>query len=342
MKRMLNTLYVMSSDGALRKDGETVLLERPEARPFRVPTINLESIICFGNTSCTTPLLAFCARQGISISWLTATGRYMGSFHGPISGNILLRKEQYRRSDDRAKAAKIAQSVVTGKILNSRTVVLRAARQCEGETQLRLQRHADELRDSLEMLRQPWTLDVLRGIEGDAAKCYFQCMDDMVLANKPEMGFSRRSRRPPLDPANAALSFAYTLLFHDVSSALQSVGLDPAAGFLHADRPGRHSLALDVMEEFRAYVADRLVLTLINRQQLRPEHFVRTDSGAMVMEEEARRTLVGSYQKRKQERIEHPFIHEKVEIGLLPFVQAQLLARHLRGDLDAYPPFIAK
>lgn len=342
MKRMLNTLYVMSGDGTLRKEGETVLLERPNLPPFRVPVINLESIICFGNTSCTTPLLAFCAQQGISISWLTENGRYMGSFHGPITGNILLRKEQYRRAEDPSQAARIAQSIVTGKVLNSRTVLLRAARQSEGEMQVRLQRHAAELQGSLQALRQPQPLEVLRGIEGDAAKCYFQCLDDMVLVNKPEMGFARRSRRPPLDPANAALSFAYTLLMHDVSSALQSVGLDPAAGYLHADRPGRHSLALDLMEELRAYLADRLVLTLINRQQVRPEHFVCTQSGAVMMQEEARKTVVAAYQTRKQEQLEHPFIQEKVEIGLLPFVQAQLLARYLRGDLDAYPPFLVK
>lgn len=342
MRRMLNTLYVMSGDGILRKEGETLLLERPGVQPFRVPIINLESVICFGNTSCTTPVLAFCAKTGISISWLTETGRYMGTFHGPITGNILLRKEQYRRAGDAVQAARIAQSIVTGKILNSRAVMLRAARQSEGDTQERLQRCASELQRSLEILKRPQTLEALRGIEGDAARSYFQCVDDMILVNKSEMGFSHRNRRPPLDPTNAALSFVYTLLMHDVSSALQAVGLDPAAGYLHADRPGRHGLALDLMEELRAYLADRLVLTLINRQQLRPEHFVHTQSGAVTMEEEARRLVVATYQERKQEQLEHPFIHEKVEIGLVPFVQAQLLARHLRGDLDGYPPFLVK
>lgn len=342
MRRMLNTLYVMSGDGTLRKEGETLVLERPNHPPFRVPVINLESVVCFGNTSCTTPVLSFCAERGVSLCWLAETGRYIGSFHGPVTGNILLRKEQYRRAEDPVQAARIAQSFVVAKILNSRSVVLRAARQSDGGVQERLRKCASELQRALETLRRPHSLETLRGIEGEAARWYFQSLNDMVLVNKPDMGFTRRSRRPPLDPANATLSFVYTLLVHDVSSALQAVGLDPAAGYLHADRPGRHGLALDLMEELRAYLGDRLVLTLINRQQLRPEHFECTSSGAVVMQDEARRTLVAAYQERKQEQLLHPFIQERVEIGLLPFVQAQLLARHLRGDLDGYPPFLVR
>jgi len=261
---------------------------------------------------------------------------------GPASGNVLLRRTQYRRAD--SNPAVIAQTVVAAKIANSRTVLLRALRDrpdSAGADTLRANAH--HLAHLLDEVRRPERdLDKVRGLEGEAARTYFSAFDHLITTHKEDFFFERRSRRPPLDNVNALLSFVYTLLAHDVTAALEGVGLDPGVGFLHRDRPGRAGLALDLMEELRPFLADRLTLTLINRQQIKPTGFHRTESGAVYMDDSTRKTVLTAYQERKRETVRHPFLQEEAEVGLLPHLQAMLLARHLRGDLDAYPPFIAR
>jgi CRISPR-associated protein Cas1 len=287
--------------------------------------------------------MGFCAENGVGISFLTEHGRFLARVQGPVSGNVLLRREQYRRADDPQTSADIARALLTGKIANSRTVLQRALRD-----------HADKmaadevgfavrrLSNHLDLLNRDQPLDILRGFEGDAAHIYFSVFDHLIVAQKEEFSFQERNRRPPLDNVNALLSFVYTLLVHDIRSALETVGLDPAVGFLHRDRPGRPSLALDLMEEFRPFLADRLALSLINLRQVHEKGFQKSDSGAVLMTDETRKTLLVAYQERKQEEILHPFLDEKVTIGLLFHTQALLMARYLRGDLDGYPPFIWK
>jgi len=278
-----------------------------------------------------------------AITHLTENGRFLARVEGPVSGNILLRREQYRRSADPDQSAGIARAMVAGKLLNSRTVLQRALRDHPDipggekveQSILRLDRQVQALQESA-------SLDVVRGLEGDASHTYFDVFDHLVTAQKESFFFHGRSRRPPMDNLNALLSFVYTLMVHDARSACEGVGLDPQAGFLHRDRPGRPSLALDLMEEFRSFLGDRLALTLINLRQVQGKGFKTTESGAVEMTDDTRKELLVAYQKRKQEPIEHPFINEKVEIGLLFHVQALLLARHIRGDLDGYPPFIWK
>jgi CRISPR-associated protein Cas1 len=272
---------------------------------------------------------------------MTENGRFLARVQGPVSGNVLLRREQYRCADSRERSAEIARSVVIAKIANGRTGIMRAAREhvvpasCEA-----LSAAASDLAHHLSMLEKPLiSLDSVRGIEGDAARTYFSVFDHMIISQKEAFFFTERSRRPPLDAMNALLSFIYTLLVHDTASALEGIGLDPAVGFLHRDRPGRPSLALDIMEEFRPMIADRLALTLVNRQQVHGGGFASTETGAVLMDEKTRKEVLIAYQKRKQEEIVHPFIGEKMCIGLIPHVQSMLLARFLRGDLDGYPPY---
>jgi CRISPR-associated protein Cas1 len=287
--------------------------------------------------------LGLCAERGVAISFLTERGRFLARVTGPVSGNVLLRREQYRRADDPGSASDIARSAVAGKIANSRNVLLRSLRDhpdCAGAE--RLNAAVERLADAQRRLADPLPLDTVRGLEGEAGQAYFGVFDHLIVAQKDAFRFERRSRRPPLDAVNALLSFLYTLLAHDVAAALEGVGLDPAVGFLHRDRPGRPGLALDVMEELRSAIADRLALSLINRQQVKPEGFQSSESGAVTMDDATRKEVLVAYQKRKQEEVQHPFLQEKVAIGLIPHVQALLLARHLRGDLDGYPPMIWK
>nr|WP_244148793.1 type I-C CRISPR-associated endonuclease Cas1c [Desulfonatronum thiosulfatophilum] len=298
-------------------------------------------MVCFGQVSCSPFLLGLCAERDVGVSFLTEYGRFLARMQGPVSGNVLLRREQYRWADDHERSADMARFILTGKIANSRTVLRRALRDhgskpC-AET---LENAARSLRCSLDQLQVPASLDALRGIEGDAAGTYFSVFDHLITAQKCAFQFRNRSRRPPLDNVNCLLSFAYTLLMHDVRSALESVGLDPAVGFLHRDRPGRSGLALDIMEEFRPVISDRLVLSQINLGAIKESGFIRAETGGIQMKDDTRKAFLVAYQKRKQEVINHPFLNEKVEIGLLPFIQALLLARHVRGDLNGYPPFI--
>jgi CRISPR-associated protein Cas1 len=349
MRHLLNTLYVTTQGAYLARDGETVLVRVEQETKLRVPIHTLGGIVCFGQVSCSPPLMGLCAERNVAISFLSEHGKFFARVQGPVSGNVLLRREQYRRADSEEFSAKIAQAVVVAKVANCRTVLLRALRDHSDsiapEQVSALETAAARLAHLLDdpaLRNQDVALDAVRGREGDAARTYFEVFDHLVTAQKEDFFFHERSRRPPLDNLNGLLSFLYTLLVHDVTAALETVGLDPAVGYLHRDRPGRPSLALDLMEEFRPVLADRLALSLVNRQQIRGKGFTKTETGAVMMDDATRKEVLVGYQKRKQEEIQHPFLGEKVEVGLLPYVQAMLLARYLRGDLDGYPPFFWK
>lgn len=343
MKKLLNTLYVTSEKAFLSKEGETVVIEIDQQVKSRFPIHILESIVCFGYVMCTPSLMYLCAENRVSISFISNYGKFLARIQGPVQGNVLLRREQYRKAEDIAQSELIARSIIIGKIVNSNVVLMRAIREAKNDVvKEQLKSASLHLEYLLKSVNRTEGLDKLRGLEGDAAKRYFSVFDHLILHQKQCFYFKERSRRPPLDNMNALISFLYTLLAHDVASALESVGLDPAVGFLHQDRPGRPSLALDLMEECRSFLADRLALTLINRQQIKGTGFTKTESGSVYMDETTRKEVLTSYQKRKQEEITHPFLNEKISIGLIPYIQASLLARYLRGDLDAYPPFIWK
>ena len=343
MKKHLNTLFVTTQGAYLSKEGETVVVKVEGEIKLRVPVHTIAGIVCFGNVSCSPYLMGFCAESNVAISFLTEHGRFLAKVQGPVSGNVLLRREQYRKADDPKFSAEATKFVLTGKIANCRTVLQRALRDHANKIdEEELRSTVMRLNHLIELLNQEQPLDVLRGIEGDAAHIYFNVFDHLIVAQKEAFRFDERNRRPPLDNVNCLLSFIYTLLMHDVRSALESVGLDPAVGFLHRDRPGRPGLALDLMEEFRPFIADRLTLSLINLQQVQDKDFKKMNSGAVIMNDDARKTLLVAYQERKQEEITHPFLDEKVMIGMLFHIQALLMARYLRGDMDGYPPFIWK
>lgn len=343
MKKHLNTLFVTSQGAYLAKEGETIVVKVNQEVRLRLPVHTIGGIVCFGNVSCSPFLMGFCGENGVGISFLTESGHFLARVQGPVSGNILLRRAQYRLADDVEYSAKMAKAFVTGKIANCRTVLQRTLRDHAGKVnEDALRSCVDDLNRALKSLELNQTLEEARGLEGEAAHSYFNVFDHLIVAQKESFSFRDRNRRPPLDNVNCLLSFLYTLLVHDCRSALESVGLDPACGFLHRDRPGRPSLALDLMEEFRPFLADRLVLSLINLRQVQTGGFKKTENGAVVMDDETRKTVLVAYQERKQEEIMHPFLEEKVTIGLLFHVQALLLARCLRGDLDGYPPFIWK
>lgn len=343
MKQLLNTLFVTTQGSYLAKKGDTVLVNVEQETRLRVPIHTLGSIVCFGNVACSLFLMGLCGENNVHLSFLTENGRFLARVHGPVNGNVLLRKEQYRRSDSLEDSAEIARAIVLAKIANCRVVLQRALRDRTDnnpDAESAIASAVNELSYPLEELRRPAPLDSVRGTEGIAANTYFSAFDHLITANKDAFYFKDRNRRPPMDNVNALLSFAYTLLVHDISSALEAVGLDPAVGFLHRDRPGRPSLALDMMEEFRPYLADRFVLSLVNRRQVKPSGFRKTESGAVTMDDETRKAVLVAWQNRKQEERVHPFLQETVKIGLLPHVQAMLMARYLRGDLEGYPPFL--
>lgn len=342
MKKLLNTLFVTTQGAYLARKGETVLVNVERETKLRVPIHNLGSIVCFGNVAASPFLMGLCGERNVTLSFLTENGRFLARVKGPVSGNVLLRREQYRRADDLDASAVIAKAVVTAKIANCRVVLQRAQRDRPELQQTALPNAANDLQQSLQDLQTQENLDSIRGVEGNAANTYFSVFDHLINANKEAFFFKQRSRRPPLDNVNTLLSFLYTLLVHDVASALEGVGLDPAVGYLHRDRPGRPSLALDLMEELRPYLADRLALSLINRQQVKASGFTQQETGAVTMDDDTRKTVLVAWQKRKQEDITHPFLQEKIQLGLIPHVQAMLLARYLRGDLDGYAPFLWK
>lgn len=344
MRRQLNTLYVTTDGAWLRKDGRNIVLEVERQERARLPVHMLESLVCIGRVAVSPQLLGFCAEQGISICYLTPQGRFLARVEGPVSGNVLLRRAQYRASDDPEACAAIVRNMLAGKIHNQRAVLARGWRD-HGDRlgNVPAFQHAlKRLKRIPQRLLHETTIDVLRGLEGEAAQSYFGVFGQLVRVESPRLQFGGRNRRPPRDAFNALLSFFYTLLTHDCRSALESVGLDPAVGFLHRDRPGRPSLALDLAEEFRPLLGERLALSLINRKQLNERDFKFFETGAVQLQDDARKMALIAYQERKREQIQHAFLSEKVDIGLLPFVQAQLLARHVRGDLDGYPPFLWK
>ena len=343
MKKLLNTLYITSRKTCLSREGENVLVQVDRKSKHYFPIHLLEGIVCFGNVMCTPSLIQLCTFNKVTVSFLSDRGRFLARVQGPVSGNVLLRREQYRKADNEHHSVHIARSIILGKIANSRSVLMRAAREQVDETALACLKkaclHLSYLSQNVSRFN---SLDTLRGIEGEAAKTYFSVFDFLILSQKEEFFFKERSRRPPLDNMNALMSFLYTLLVHDITSALESVGLDPSVGYLHKDRPGRPSLALDMMEEFRSVLSDRLALTLINRLQIKGMGFKKSDSGDVKMDDETRKEVLVAYQKRKQETILHPFLGEKISIGLIPYVQASLFSRYLRNDLDGYPPFVWK
>ncbi|MGE3181805.1 MAG: type I-C CRISPR-associated endonuclease Cas1c [Phycisphaerae bacterium] len=343
MKHHLNTLFVTTPRAYLRREGESVLVRVENETRLRTPIHHLGAIVTFGSIGFSPSLLELCATRGVSVSFLKETGRFMANVVGPQSGNVLLRRTQFETADDEAAALPLAKSFVLGKIANTRIVLLRAAREATNASKREsIGSCAKRLGFVLNDVEQVGSLDGLRGLEGDAARTYFATFNDLILL--PDCGFAMngRSRRPPLDPLNTLLSFLYTLLVLDARGACEAVGLDPQVGFLHALRPGRPSLALDLIEELRPFLADRLALSLINRKQLVARDFQKQEAGGYLMTDDARKKVLVAYQKRKQETIMHSFIGESTTIGLLVHLQARLLARHLRGELDAYPPFIAK
>lgn len=340
MKKHLNTLFVTTQGAYLAKDGETVAIRIEGKVMLRLPVHTLDGIVCFGNVGCSPFLLGFCAEQDITISFLTEHGRFLARVQGPVSGNVLLRREQYRRADDLDFSARMAGAFIKGKVANCRYLLNRALRDHSDKIDSQaVNQGANHLSGLLKSLDRDMPLDTIRGTEGDGAHVYFSVFDHLIIRNKEDFFFHRRSRRPPLDRVNCLLSFLYTLIMHDVRSALECTGLDPAVGFLHRDRPGRSGLALDMMEEFRP-VADRMTLSLINRGQLRAKDFAVSNSGGVRMKDEARKTLLTAYQERKQDVLQHPFLEEKMPLGLFFHTQALLLARFFRGDLDGYPPVI--
>lgn len=341
MRKLLNTLHVMTQGAYVHREGETVAVKIEGETRLRVPVHTLEGLVCWGQVSCSPPVLALCCEQGVGISFLAESGRFLARVHGPVSGNVLLRRQQYRSADDAVCSLSIVRMIVAAKIANSRVVLLRAAREANNpKAEALLRESSGRLAEIGQLAVRSSNADEARGHEGVAGKNYFAAFDTMVVGDRETFAFHGRSRRPPLDPINALLSFAYALLRHDVESALETVGLDPAIGFLHTDRPGRPSLALDLMEELRAAIADRLVLTLINRRQLERSDFVVQDSGSVLLSESARKTVVSAWQQRKQEEIVHPFLEERIPIGLIPYVQSLLIARFLRKGLDVYPAFL--
>jgi len=343
LRHLLNTLFVTSPDAALYKEGETVEVKVKNETKMKIPIHTLGGIVVFGNIYCSPSLLAFCAENQVGVSFLSEYGRFLARVTGPVSGNVLLRKEQYRRTDEPERSADIARAIVMAKIANCRSVLQRDLRDHpDSAGREEIQSAIARLALIIEKLGERLPLDIVRGYEGEAGNLYFGVFDHLIHAQKENFFFRGRTRRPPMDRMNSLLSFFYTLLAHDVASALEAVGLDPAVGFLHRDRPGRPGLALDLMEELRPFLPDRLALSLVNRNQLRGKQFADTETGAVLIEADARKEIMTAYQNRKQEEITHPYLGEKIKVGLLPFVQAMLMARHLRGDIDGYPPFIWK
>ncbi|GAB3808052.1 type I-C CRISPR-associated endonuclease Cas1c [Virgibacillus kimchii] len=343
MKKMLNTLFVTQPDVYLSLDGDNIVLKKEKSQLGRLPLHNLESIVSFGYTGASPALMGYCADRNISISFLSKNGRFLARVIGESRGNVTLRKKQYRLSDDEVESAKIARNFIIGKVYNNKWILERMTRnyplRIDVEQFKDLSKHLTSILQEVKICEE---LDSLRGWEGQAAISYNKVFNSMILQQKKDFYFHLRSRRPPKDNVNAMLSFAYTLLANDTAAALETVGLDAYVGFMHRDRPGRASLALDLMEELRGVFADKFVLSLINRKEITKDSFLQKENGAVLLTDEARKTFLKSWQIKKQERITHPFLGEKITWGLVPYAQALLLARYLRGDLDEYPPFLWK
>ncbi len=343
MRRLLNTLYVTTPESYIAREGENILVKVNNEVRLRVPIHNLDGVVCFGYMGASPSAMHLCTENGVGLSFLSEHGRFLARVTGETTGNVLLRRKQFRWADNDMERIRLSKRFVMGKIHNSRRVLQRAARDHQvnfGGNQL--ETAISLLKGTLERLDNSSSVDTIRGIEGEAANTYFACFDNLIVNQKEHFIFSGRVRRPPTDSVNALLSFTYTLLFHECYSALETVGLDPQVGYLHADRSGRESLALDLMEELRPYLADRLVLSIINRRQVNEAGFIQRENGAVQMDEGTRKELLATWQSRKRDEIMHPFLGERVQIGLVPYVQAMMLARNIRGDNDDYPPFLWK
>ena len=337
MRQLLNTLYITTPDSYLSKDGLNVVVSRDKKEQFRIPIHNIESIITFGYMGASPGLMKLCCDNGVSLTFLSPQGRFIGHLNGATRGNVLLRKKQYEIFDNEDIKLSLSKIIISAKIQNSRSVLRRHIRDYgDNEALVSCSKRLEYIKQkALNTL----CLEDLRGIEGKAANIYFSVLNELILTQKDVFIFTDRNRRPPRDEINAMLSFVYTLITNDMVSALETVGLDPYFGFMHAIRPGRASLALDLIEEFRGYLGDRLVLSLINRRQVKKNDFIR-QGDAVLMTENCRKTIISSWQKRKKDIIEHPYLKEKIPVGLLPYSQAMLLARYIRNDLSNYPVFL--
>lgn len=343
MKKLLNTLYVTSESNYLSLDGENVVILDMESEIGRIPLHNLEAIVSFGYRGTSPALMGACAKRNISLSYLTPQGKFLARVTGSVTGNVILRGRQYQISMEEGESLAIAKNCILGKVYNARWVLERATRDHGMQIDVERVKHASLLlKQSLDMILECTSKGQLRGYEGEAASIYFGVFDELILQQKKDFSFRGRNKRPPLDSVNAMLSFIYTILTNHIASALETVGLDPYMGFLHTERPGRVSLALDMIEELRSVMADRFVLSLINRKIVQGKDFQTKENGAVLMGDATRRAILSEWQTRKKETLTHPYLKEKVEWGMVPYVQAMLLARYLRGDLDAYPPFLWK
>lgn len=343
MKKLLNTLFITQPDVYLSLDGDNIVLLNEKEKIGRLPLHNLESIVSFGYTGTSPALMGYCAEKNISLVFLTMYGQFLARVIGKSKGNVILRKKQYRISEDEVISAKIARNFIVGKIYNNKWIIERMTRDYPLRIDVdQFKAISQHLSSIILEVRECEDLERLRGLEGQAATSYNKLFNQMILQQKEDFYFNRRSRRPPLDNVNAMLSFAYTLLANDMTSALENVGLDAYVGFLHRDRPGRVSLALDVIEELRGVYADKFVLSLINKRVINKGDFFQKENGAVIMTDEARKKFITAWQNKKQEKITHPYLGEKISWGLVPHAQALLLARYLRDDLDEYPPFLWK
>ena len=338
MKQLKNVLYILTENSYLHCENGTICVKIGGSEKVRIPAHTIESIVCLCNTTVSTPFIGFCSENGIAMSFHSDNGRFYGRIQGVVSGNVLLRKKQYQWIQQ-PESAEIVRHILLGKLANSRNVLLKAARNVEDPSAQKLRDAAQTLSHQSQLLEEAETIDSMRGIEGASAVAYFNAFDEMLKHTEDTMRFEKRSRRPPENRINALLSFVYMLLKNDVQAALESVGIDPAAGYLHTLRPGRPSMALDMMEELRAPLCDRFVVSLVNLKQIQSDDF-DTDGGEFKLKDKARKLVITEWQKRKKEFINHPFFNEKIPIGLIPYCQAMLLARVMRGDLDVYPPFI--
>ena len=343
MKKLLNTVYVNSPDRYLSLDGENLVISQEGTEIGRVPLHNIERIMTFGHAGASPALMGKCVKNGIELVFMSSNGHFIARVEGEVKGNVLLRRQQYRIADNEKCSLEVAKNMISAKLFNSRWVLERMIRDHGARIDTDLfGKKSEFLNNSIKQARNCSDMDSLRGIEGEAASVYFSVFNDMILQQKEDFAFDTRNKRPPLDNVNALLSFAYSMATGMCTSALESVGLDPYVGFMHTDRPGRRSLALDMVEEFRSVLCDRFVLTLINKRLVSNDDFVKREDGAVLLTEDGRKNFFSAWQKRKSEELKHPFLEEKVEWGMLPYVQAMLQARYIRGDLDCYPPFMWK
>jgi CRISPR-associated protein Cas1 len=340
MRQLLNTLYVTSGDSYISRDGTNLVVSVNGSEVGRLPIHNIEQVVSFGHSGASPSAMSLCVENGVSVSFMSPNGRFLAGVYGETKGNVLLRRAQYRIADDSVASLCISKNMILGKVANSRHV-LKKAKNNHGQSMnlVTIDASISKLDALIDSIGEIADIGSLRGLEGEAARAYYESFDTMILKNKEDFYFRCRNRRPPRDRINAMLSFVYSMLANDVRSALESVGLDPFVGFMHTDRPGRPSLALDIMEEMRP-MADRVVLSIVNLRMVSSEGFVEIENGAVVMDDNTRKTIIDAWQTRKSDEITHPFIEEKIKIGLIPFVQSMLLAKHIRGEIDGYPPFI--